>query len=620
MESRKATRRDFMKIAGRGVAAGIAASAVRGPLQAAGKRPNFVWLMTEDNSKHYMKLYDEKGAATPRIAELAREGVVFNHAFSNCPVCSAARSTLETGCYGARIGTQFHRKYKTVPLPGDLRMFPVYLQRAGYYTSNKKKTDYNFRAGKGGWNSSKDWRGRKSGQPFFHKQSFGTTHEGKLHKVRVGGALSEKEKRTFIHPYFPDTPLFRRTAATYHSLHRKMDGEIGRVVDQLKKDGVLEDTFVFYFGAHGGVLPRGKGYVYETGLHVPLVLRIPENFRRLVDLKRGTRVDGFVSFVDFGPTVLHMAGIKLPDEVDGRPFMGPGISLADLNARDETFGTADRFDEKYDMVRSLRKGRYKYIRSYQPFNFDSLQNNYRYKMAAYREWRDLYKAGKLNKVQSQFHEARTPDALYDIEKDPYETVNLASVPAHAATLADMRRRLAEKVKGLPDLSFYPESYLADRAFGNPVGFGQKHKKEIARLVDIADLSLIPFADAKSGIEAALGSAKPWERYWGLIACSSFGKQALSFADKAKEMAKGDSELLVRVRAAEFLGLTGAADPRPAIMDVLARARHPLEVLLTLNTVVLLRDGKPGYEFRITKDAVKTKQGEVGRRLGYLAQR
>ncbi|MHC4251951.1 MAG: sulfatase-like hydrolase/transferase, partial [Planctomycetota bacterium] len=136
----KATRREFMKTAGLGLAAGVAASRLEKPAQAAPKRPNFVWLLSEDNSTHYMKLFDEKGAETPRIAELAEGGVIFTHAFSNCPVCSAARSTLETGCYGARIGTQFHRKFKTVPLPEGLRMFPAYLKQAGYYTSNKKKT------------------------------------------------------------------------------------------------------------------------------------------------------------------------------------------------------------------------------------------------------------------------------------------------------------------------------------------------------------------------------------------------------------------------------------------------------------------------------------------------
>ncbi|MBI2479539.1 MAG: sulfatase-like hydrolase/transferase, partial [Planctomycetia bacterium] len=179
------------------------------------------------------------------------------------------------------------------------------------------------------------------------------------------------------------------TYARYHDRIQAVDQEIGEVVDQLAADGLLEDTFVFYFGDHGGVLPRGKGYAYESGLHVPLVVRVPANWKHLVDAEAGTSVSGFVSFIDFGPTLLNLAGIDVPVAVDGRPFLGKGVSLDEVNRRDEAFGYADRFDEKYDLVRTLRKGKYEYVRSYQPFNFDGLQNNYRYKMLAYAEWREL---------------------------------------------------------------------------------------------------------------------------------------------------------------------------------------------------------------------------------------
>ena len=582
------------------------------------RRPNFVWLVSEDNSKHFLKLFDEKGVETPHIEKLARQGVAFTRAFSNCPVCSAARSVLATGCYGSRIGTQFHRKHMTVPLPGGLRPCQVYLKEEGYYTSNKKKTDYNFVTNGKVWDSADNWRARRPGQPFFHMQSFGTTHESSLH-VAIGKEPTAAGAKAAIPPIHPDTPLFRNTYAHYYSRIRKLDQEIGKVVDTLDRDGLLEDTFVFYFGDHGGVLPGSKGYAYESGLHVPLVVRIPENWKHLVDLKRDTRVQGFVSFVDFGPTLLHLAGIKVPEAMDGLAFMGPGITQADLNERDETFGMADRFDEKYDLVRTLRKGKFKYMRSYQPFNIDALQNNYRYKMAAYTEWRDLYQAGKLNAAQSQFFRARAPEALYDVEADPYETTNLAQDTAHGQTLSDLRKRLTARIKGLPDLSLFPESYLAQEAFGNPVAFGQTRQSEIGRLVDIADLSLLPFAQAKSGIRAALSSENRWERYWGLIVCSTHGTVALSFVDHAKEMARRDPELLVRVRAAEFLGLIGAADPRPVIMGVLAQAEHPLVALLTLNTVVLLRDTKPGYAFTIAAKDVKAKHANITRRLEYLTK-
>lgn len=592
----------------------------------AAKKPNFVWLLSEDNSKHYLKLFDSRGARTPRIAEMARHGLIFEHAFSNSPVCSVARTTLITSCYGPRIGTQFHRKTTVVPMPPKLQMFPWALRKAGYYTSNNRKKDYNAVEGRNVWDESSrraTWKKRKPGQPFFHMQSFPASHESSLH---FNAATMRRQKTTtnprsvFIPPHHPDTPTFRYTYARYHDRIMEIDRQIGRVLDRLKADRVLEDTFVFYFGDHGGVLPGSKGYLYETGLHVPLVVRVPKNFRHLVDAKPGTQVEGFVSFVDFGPTLRNLAGIYTPSQTDGKPFLGKGISLADVNKRDEAFGYADRFDEKYDLVRTLRKGKFKYMRSYQPFNFDGLQNNYRYRMLAYKEWRSLHAAGKLNEFQRQFFERRAPEALYNLGNDPYETKNLAGDPKYAETLEAMRERLQEWVKGMPDLSFYPESELAKSAFKNPTGFGWSRRKEIANLVDIADLSLLPYDKAKAGIAKALESKNPWERYWGVIACSSFGKTAQSFAPTVKKIAAGDAETMVRVRAAEFLGLIGAADPRPVIMDALKKTESGVEATLILNSVVLLRDGKPGYAFKVTPEDLTEaakRQPLVKRRLDYL---
>lgn len=513
-------------------------------------------------------------------------------------------------------------------MPVGLRMFPAYLREAGYYTTNNDKKDYNAIESEGVWDKSSNqasWRQRKAGQPFFHMQSFKTTHESSLHfsaQAMRDEATTTDPAAVFVAPCHPETPTFRYTYARYHDRIQEVDREIGEVVDQLAADGLLEDTFVFYFGDHGGVLPRGKGYAYESGLHVPLVVRVPENWKHLVDAETGTRVSGFVSFIDFGPTLLHLAGIDVPQAVDGRPFLGQGVSLDEVNQRDEAFGYADRFDEKYDLVRTLRKGKYEYVRSYQPFNFDGLQNNYRYKMLAYTEWRELYYARKLNATQRQFFEPRAAEALYDIENDPYEAKNLAADPAFAAVTEQLRNRLREIVKGLPDLSLYPESYLVDEAFDDPVAFGQTRKSEIAKLVDVAELSLIPFQDASKSIEQALASHDPWQRYWALIACSSHGNAAEPFVAKAKSLAAQDDELLVRVRAAEFLALIGAADPQPTIMSCLGKTTSPVEANLMLNTLVLLRDGKPGYKFDVSLDQLKSlkdKQADgVQRRIEYLS--
>jgi len=573
------------------------------------KRPNFVWLTSEDNSVHYMDLYFKTGASTPKLQELARDGVVFNHAFSVAPVCSAARSVLSTGCYGSRIGTHFHRGAQPrPPLPKGVKTVYEVMREAGYFTANLGKTDYNFSMSserrKNGWWLGSDWRKRQPGQPFFFKRNVGRSHESSLHRFRIN--KHDEAKGEFVMPRHPNTQVFRQTHRRYNEIMSTIDTGVGEIVEELKEAGVLEDTFIFYFGDHGGVLPGSKGYVYETGLHVPLVVRIPENFKHLVDLKRGTRTDGFVEFVDFGATIMHLAGVKPPAGIDGKPFMGLGISKADLEARDETFGHADRFDEKYDLVRSLRKGNLKYIRSYQPFTFDGLQNNYRYHMSAYKEWRNFYKEGKLNPVQAQFFEPREPEALYDVVKDPYETKNLAKDPAYAEQLKKLRARFTERMKGMPDLSMYPEPYLLQNAMKDPVGFGRKHKAEIAELIDIADLSLLPFSKAKAGITAALKSDNPWKRYWGLIVCSCFMKEAKGFVDTARTLASDDKNQLVRTRAAEFLGLIGVQDPRPVIKDVITKSQSHQEIVLILNTAVLLEDGKPGYDFTIDVESAGVK--------------
>ncbi|MEM7476636.1 MAG: sulfatase [Planctomycetota bacterium] len=596
-------------------------------LSRAADRPNIVWLISEDNSVHYMKMFDENGTETPRIAELAEHGLQFNNAFSNAPVCSVARTTLMTGCYGPRIGTQYHRRSVTVPMPADVRMFPTYLREAGYYTTNNQKKDYNAVESKGTWDASSkkaSWRDRKQDQPFFHMQSFGTTHESSLHFSQQ--AYETKKTNTdpsavFVQPYFPDTDLFRYTVAKYHDNMQAVDKQIGAVVDQLEADGLLDDTFIFYFGDHGGVLPRGKGYAYESGLHVPLVVYVPENFKHLAEWQSGSEVESFVEFIDFGATTLNLAGVDVPKGVDGKPFLGEGVSDSDLASRNEAFGYADRFDEKYDLVRTLRVGKYEYVRNYQPFNFDGLQNNYRYIMLAYLEWRQLYEAGKLNEVQSQFFRTRPAEQLFDIEADPHETVDLSQNPKYAEVLLELRSKLQARVKGMPDLSFYPENLLAENAFSDPIAFGQSRKAAIADLIDIADLALFDFDDAKAGIEKALASKFAEHRYWGLIVCSGFGNEAESLQPVAKALMESDEDLLVRTRAAEFLGLTGAADPRPAIMQCLSQSESGIQTNLILNTAVLLQDGKPGYKFEIAPGNVHpeaAKFQDVKRRLAYFA--
>ncbi|NQT87337.1 sulfatase-like hydrolase/transferase, partial [bacterium] len=281
-------RRDFP------TAAGVAAFTLGNRwVQAAAKKPNFLWILSEDNSKHYLKLFDSNGAPAPNIEKLAKQGIVFTRAFSNAPVCSVARTTLMTGSYAPRLGTQFHRKLKLAALPAGMRMWPALLRDAGYYATNNRKKDYNCVEGEGVWDKSGNtsWRNRPTKDtPFFHMISTGVSHEGRLHfKQAQMESVKTDPKKVFVPPIFPDTHTFRCTLAHYHDCMGAVDAQVAGLVKQLEADGLLEDTFIFYFGDHGGVLPGSKGYITETGLHVPLVVRIPENWKRLVTLKPGAR-------------------------------------------------------------------------------------------------------------------------------------------------------------------------------------------------------------------------------------------------------------------------------------------------------------------------------------------
>lgn len=588
----------------------------------AAERPNFVWILSEDNSKHYLDLFDKTGTPTPHIKKMAEHGLIYQRAFSCSPVCSVARTTLMTSVYAPRLGTHFHRKIKPVTLPKNWKLFPSYLKQAGYYTTNNSKEDYNTVKQKGVWEESSrkaSWQKRPTrGTPFFHMQSHPTSHESSLHfskKQMEQSELKTDPSTVELAPYFPDTPLFRYTHARYHDRIGLIDDIVGKTIADLEKAGVLEDTFVFYFGDHGGVLPRSKGYIYESGLHVPLVVCVPEKWRHLVKVPLGSRVKGFVSFVDFGPTLLHLAGVTVPDSMDGKPILGPNLSLDDINQRDETFGYADRFDEKYDFCRSLRKENYKYLRNYQAYYPDALQNNYRYRMLAYEQWRTLYKQGKLNPVQRQFFEPKAAECLYDLEADPHETMNLANDPQYENVLRELRMSLTNRVKQLPDLSFFPESFLVEQAVSNPITFGAENKKQIAQLVDIANYSLMDWPEAKPKIEEALKSPNRWERYWAAIVCGTFGKVAQPLAPQVQERLQ-DEELLVRVRAAEFLGAIKAVDPRPALYRVLKESQSPVTTLIALNAIVYLQDHH-GYEFEIKPKEISAKDSLVQRRLDYL---
>ena len=589
-------------------------------------RPNFVWIVSEDNSKHYLKLFDEAGVETPNIETLAAHGITYTHAFSNSPVCSVARTTLATGAYAPRIGAQFHRHAKLAELPEGLSLFYGILRGAGYYTTNNEKEDFNVPKPEGTWDESSpnaDWRNRPDPrQPFFHMQTHEESHEGRLHFSKESyktEATDNDPAAVRLPPYFPDTPLFRYTYALYLDKMQTIDDIVGVTIAELEEAGVLEDTFIFYFGDHGGVLPRSKGYLYDAGLHVPLVVRVPEKWKHLVSETIGTEQPGFVNFIDFGPTVLNLAGIEVPEQMDGSPFLGKNLAAGDVARRDRAFGYADRFDEKYEMVRTLRIGDWKYMRSYQPWYPDALQNNYRYRMLAYQEWRERFRAGNLNCVQRQFFEEKPPEMLFNLAVDPHEVNNLAAHPAHQERLLQMRNALTEKLKSMPDLSFFPENILYAEAMNDPVAYGQAHKERIHGLIDTADLMLLPFGEARERLSEALTSEDPMQRLWAVNSCAVLGREAKELAAVAMPLLE-DADPVVRVRAAEFLGRIGKTDPRETLLDVINGTDQYLAAVIALNALLYFHEhADPAYPVDIEQLTVDLPGREIRDRLTYLRE-
>lgn len=559
----------------------------------AAEKPNVVWILSEDNSKHYLNLYSPQGAKTPTIESLAADGLVFEHAFSNAPVCSVARTTVMTGCYLPKMGAQFHRRLEHANMPGDLKMFPYYLRQAGYHCTNNSKTDYNVNVDmKEVWDASNNrasWKDRKAGQPFFHMRTFGDSHESCLHYPRLdlNTPKAHDPERVVLPPHYPQTKTFKITYAHYLDRMQVIDEKIKALVAELKADGVYDNTFIFYFGDHGGALPRSKGYIYDTGLHVPLVVRVPEKFKHLVDFKKGSRVDGFVSFIDFSATTMNLLGVDKPEHMDGNAFLGQGIRASEVNSRNTAFGYADRFDQQYNYDRSVRIGDFKYIRHYNHYYPSSIFNDYRFIMEAAKEWKQLSKAHQVSGIQNAFFAPNRAEALYNLKEDPYELKNLIDEPMHRERLNQLRSTLGQWQTQMPDSGFLPESKVLEEVIENPLTFKRTQSERIKAIVALTQLVAKPYAEAEGLLKASLSSKDEVIRAWAIVTASHFGKNSQVLKGKMKKATEGS--FIASLRMSEYLASLELADALTYFDQATALIKNDAQLLIALNTAVYLKD-------------------------------
>lgn len=476
-------------------------------------RPNILWVVAEDNSATFVGAYGDPLARTPVFDRLAQEGVLFERAYSTSAVCAPTRASIITGIYAPSLGTQHMRS--TVPLPPWLRYFPSYLRTAGYFTSNRAKTDYNAAVLPGTWDQNgaqAHWRNRKPGQPFFSVFNYSASHESSLHKRLP---LVTDPAKVRVPAYLPDTPEVRADLAQYYDRVAEADRQIGEVLAELAADGLADDTVVFYYSDHGGVLPRSKRFLFENGTHPPLAVRFPKNFSSLAPSAPGTRSTELINWVDLAPTVLSLAGVRAPEFFQGRAFAG----AARAAAPQFTYSFRDRMDERYDFCRAVTDGRWRYIRNYRP-ELPTMQFvTYLWNMASMKEWDRLRREGKLNAIQASFFEPKPVEQLFDCTADPDNVRNLAAERGQRATLERLRAANRAHLLRIRDTGFMPEPLLRELAGQrSPSEVGQDDAAyPLARIIDTVDRLQLPASPSAADISAALRDPLPVIRFWGALA-------------------------------------------------------------------------------------------------------
>ena len=522
--------------------------------------PNILWITAEDMSPA-LGCYGDRYATTPNIDQLATESVRYTHAFATAPVCSPVRSCLITGCYATSLGT--HNMRSAFPLPPSVRGFPSFLKDAGYFTSNNVKTDYNTsdsaRLIDESWDENSataHWRSRRDkAAPFFSVFNLMTSHQSRTmvwpyekFQTDVQNRLSPADVHdpasVPLPPYYPDTPIIRRDWARFHDCVTAMDQQVGAILQQLTDDGLADDTIVFFYSDHGSGMPRHKRALFDTGMHVPLLIRFPPKYRHLAPASAGSVTDRLVSFLDFPPTVLNLCGLSIPDHMQGQVFLGNNVPAE----REFVFGHRDRVDEAFDCARSVRSKDFLYIRNFMPHLSYNQPTAWPDQGEIRGQIYRLTNRDTMTAAQWQFAGPSRPlEELYDCHADPLNLHNLAESTTQQSVLKSMRTALANSIQQFGDKGFVPESLL-------PTMGARAHDN--ASDDDVDAVQVAASAALKSGFMAEhelleeLKKPHAAVRYWAII---GLGRMKMTWNSlPALLTSLTDPAWAVRIEAARIL--------------------------------------------------------------------
>lgn len=518
------------------------------------KLPNILWITSEDNSP-FLGCYGDKFATTPNLDKMASVGFRYTHAYANCPVCAPSRNTIITGVYAASNGNEHMRS--TYKKSETIKAYSELLREAGYYCTNNSKTDYNCSNIDPNqvWDESSGkahYKNRPAGKPFFAIFNLMVSHESQIQTWTPTEQLRHKPEGVVLPPYHPDTKEMRHDWAQYYDKVEDMDTQVGKLLAELMESGEAENTIVFYYSDHGGVLARSKRYIFETGTWVPFIVRIPEKYKYLYPAEKpGSTVDRMISFVDLAPTLLSIAQAPKPGYLQGNSFLGQKLPAE----KEFIHMTRGRMDERIDMCRAVRDKKFRYIRNYMPFRIYLQHLDYLFQAASAQSWEDAFFANKCNELQSVPFRTKPVEELYDTENDPWEVRNLANDPKYQDVLKRMRKENHDWMAQIKDAGLIPESEYLKRS-GNASMYDYMHSVSCPfnELLEAAELATLPEANV-AAYRRLLKNKDSALRYWGVTGL-------LIHKDKAKQAiaelktALNDESSSVATLAAETLAGLG----------------------------------------------------------------
>ncbi len=492
-------------------------------------------------------------------------------------------------------------------LPEHVKLFPQYLREAGYYCTNNSKTDYNLNWNqKLTWDDSSGkahWKNRPaSDKPFFSVFNLTMTHESKIWPSGWNGVVKNlpqsqrhRPEEMIVPPLYPDTPAVRADIARLADIITVMDLEVGSLLKELEDAGLAENTVVIFWSDHGDGLPRAKRWTYESGSHVPLIVRVPEKFRSLAgSAEPGSKDDRLINLIDLGPTVLSLAGLPQAEYFHGIPFLGP----AKGEESQFIYGARDRLDERFDMVRTVRSRTHRYVRNLMPWRPALQHVAYGEQNETLREMRRLLGQNELDPSSAQwFSVPRPAEELYDITSDPWELNNLADDPAHQATLTALRTECDDWQIRVRDAHLLPEIMLdeAEQQLGNrwQILHGPDGELRTRSLLEAAKMTSHLDENTANELSSKL-SEDPAIRWWQLSLISHATHAQLRNETLSREASSQFPALQI---AAAGLARSGQAEAaaatlRPLLANPNQFVRHAAMLEIDEagpNVITLLRD-------------------------------